>query len=69
MDVLVEKRAAFAEHVVESTPDLRSRRDANIRDIEAIGAVLAGAGSPDEAHIVSAEELRFLMTEEDEDAQ
>ena len=67
LDALVGKRLPFAEHLAESLPDLALRRDANARDVESIGALLAGAGSPDEEHIVSPEELRFLMTAEDED--
>lgn len=67
LDALVEKRFTFAQHLGESLPDLAVRRDAAARDVEAIGALIAGAGSPDEEHIVSPEELRFLMTAEDED--
>ncbi len=69
LDALVEKRVPFAEHVAESAPDLRSRREMSARDVDAITGLLAGAGSAEEEHIVSAEELRFLMTAEDEDEE
>ncbi len=67
LDSLVERRAPFAEHLAERAADLRARRDGHVRDIDEIGTLLLGAGSADEEHIVSAEELRFLMTAEDEE--
>ncbi len=67
LDSLVEKRVPLAEHLADRLPELKARREAGERDIEAIEALLAGAGSPDEEHIVSTEELRFLMTAEDEE--
>ena len=65
--VVSPESEAMRQHLGESLPDLAVRRDAAARDVEAIGALIAGAGSPDEEHIVSPEELRFLMTAEDED--
>ncbi len=67
LDSLLERQVAFAEHLADRMPELKAHRDSAARDIEAIGALLAGAGSPEEEHIVSAEELRFLMTAEDEE--
>jgi hypothetical protein len=67
LDALVEKRAPFSEHLAERQEDLREIRDAHVRDIEEIKALIAGKGAPEEEHMVSAEELKFLMTAEDED--
>jgi hypothetical protein len=67
LDALVEKRASFSEHLPERLEELRAIRDAQVRDIEEIKALIAGRGAPEEEHMVSAEELKFLMTAEDED--
>ena len=69
LDALLEHRAPFADHLADRAADLRARRDAHARDIEEIGVLLSGGGSADEEHIVSQEELRFLMTSDDEDAE
>lgn len=69
LDALLEKRAPFAEHLADRAADLRGRRDSHARDIEEIGMLLSGGGSADEEHIVSQEELRFLMTSDDEDVE
>jgi len=67
LDALVEKRAPFSEHLPERLEELRAIRDAHARDIEEIKALIAGTGAPEEEHMVSAEELKFLMTAEDEE--
>ena len=53
-------------HCRRSCPDLRGIRDAHARDVADIKVLLEGKGSPDEEHIVSPEELKFLMTSDDE---
>jgi hypothetical protein len=67
LDGLLEQGVPLADHLADSAADLRSRRELNARDIDAITGLLAGGGTADEEHIVSAEELRFLMTAEDEE--
>ncbi len=52
----------------EKLPGLRGIRDAHTHDIAEIKALLDGKASPDEEHIVSAEELKFLMTSDDEES-
>jgi hypothetical protein len=68
LDSLLEQRAPFAAHLADRSPGYRERRDAHLLDIEEIGVLLSG-GSTDEEHIVSQEELRFLMTSEDDDGE
>ena len=67
LDALVLKRAPFSEHLSESLPQMQVIRDAQARDIEDIKALMAGTGAPEEEHMVSAEELKFLMTAEDDE--
>jgi|WetSurMetagenome_2_1015567.scaffolds.fasta_scaffold758845_1 hypothetical protein len=69
LTAVLEKRSPFAEHVPEKLEQLRGVRDAQIRDVEDIRGLIAGTGAPEEEHIVSPEELKFLMTaEENEDS-
>ena len=68
LDALVERKAPFAEHLQEELPDLRARRDAHRRDIGEIRTLLEGTGIPEEQHMVSAEELKFLMTSDEEES-
>src|SRR5208337_1517880 len=62
LDALVEKRAPFAVHIAEKSGELRAIRDSHLRDIEEIRSILAGKGAPEVEHMVSTEELKFLMT-------
>ena len=62
LDALVEKRAPFAVHIAEKNGELRAIRDSHLRDIEEIRSILAGKGAPEVEHMVSTEELKFLMT-------
>ena len=68
LDALVERKAPFAEHLQEELPDLRARRDVHRRDIGEIRTLLEGTGIPEEQHMVSAEELKFLMTSDEEES-
>ena len=68
LDLLVEGAAPLSAHIAERLPSLRATRDAHARDMEEIRGILDGTGAPEDQHIVSEEELRFLMTSEDEDA-
>jgi hypothetical protein len=67
LDAIVERRAALAEHLGENREELRVLRDSHRRDIEDIRAILRGATPQEETHMVSAEELKFLMTSEDDE--
>ncbi|MGD0725593.1 MAG: hypothetical protein ABSB63_08510 [Spirochaetia bacterium] len=69
LDALVEKRAPFAAHIPEKSGELRAIRDSHLRDIEEIRSILAGKGAPEVEHMVSTEELKFLMTSDDEENQ
>jgi hypothetical protein len=67
LDAVAEKRSPFAEHVPEKLEQMRGIRDAQVRDTEDIKALIAGKGAPEEEHMVSPEELKFLMTAEEND--
>jgi len=67
LDALVEKRAPLALHLEEKLPEIRALRDAHRRDIGEIRTLLEGTGMPEDQHMVSAEELKFLMTSDEEE--
>ncbi|MGA2612939.1 MAG: hypothetical protein ABSG38_05755 [Spirochaetia bacterium] len=69
IDGLIGKRVPFAQHVTDSGERLRAIRDLHEKDIADIRELLAGRGqgAPEEEHMVSAEELKFLMTASDEE--
>ena len=70
LDGLITKQVPFAEHVAESLDKLTAFRDAHEKDIVDIKTALAGRGqaAPEEEHMVSPEELKFLMTTPDEES-
>lgn len=70
LDGLLLKRVPFAEHVADSLDRLVAIREAHERDITDIKTTLAGRGqaAPEEEHMVSPEELKFLMTTPDEES-
>jgi len=70
IDNLLAKRVPFAQYVTDSSERLRAIRDSHEKDIAEIRELVAGRsqGAPEEEHIVSAEELRFLMTAPEEEA-
>ncbi len=70
IDGLIAKRVPFGQHVADSGDHLRAIRDVHEKDIADIRELLAGRaqGAPEEEHMVSAEELKFLMTASDEEA-
>ena len=68
LEALVEKRAPFAVHILEKTAELRAIRESHLRDIEEIRSILSGKGAPEVEHMVSTEELKFLMTSDDEES-
>jgi hypothetical protein len=67
LESLVAKRAPFAAHILDSLESLRAMRDSQTAEVEQIRALLSSKSAPDEEHMVSAEELRFLMTDEEGD--
>ena len=69
LDDLVSKRAPFAEHLADRLEELAAVRDGQKRDIEEIKALLDGTPAPEEEHIVSADELRFLMSSEEDSGE
>jgi hypothetical protein len=68
LDTVLDRKAPLSEALLEKLPGLRGIRDAHARDISEIKGLLEGKASPDEEHIVSAEELKFLMTSDEEDS-
>lgn len=66
LDTVLDSTAPLSAALLEKLPGLRGIRDAHARDIAEIKGLLEGKASPDEEHIVSAEELKFLMTADDE---
>ena len=68
LDSLVERRAPLSASLGDVMPSIDSRRVANGRDIEEIKALLEGGATTEEEHIVSAEELKFLMTTDEDEA-
>ncbi len=69
IDSLLSRRVPFAQHVVDSTESLQAIRDAHEKDIGDIRELLTGRGqgAMEEEQVVSAEELKFLMTASDEE--
>jgi hypothetical protein len=68
LDMLVERRAPIAGSLLDRMADLETIRAAHLHDIEEIKEILEGKGAPEEEHIVSQEELKFLMTSEDDES-
>jgi hypothetical protein len=67
LEALLSKRSPFAEHLPEKLEMLQAARDGQVRDIQDITALIDGKGAPEEEHMVSPEELKFLMTAEEND--
>jgi len=63
LDDLVENRIPFAQHLGDMVGELRAIRDRQARESAEGNALLTGKEpGTEEEHIVSAEELKFLMT-------
>jgi hypothetical protein len=67
LDAVLNGKAPLSDALLARLPGLRGMRDAHAHDIAEIKVILDGRASPDEEHIVSAEELKFLMTSDDEE--
>jgi hypothetical protein len=67
LDAIIERKAPIAEFLQERMAELRSIREAAVRDIGDIKEILEGTAAPEDQHIVSAEELKFLMTADEDD--
>ena len=67
LDAVLGRKVPLSDALLEKLPGLRGIRDAHARDVADIKLLLEGKGSPDEEHIVSPEELKFLMTSDDEE--
>jgi hypothetical protein len=70
IDGLLGKRVPFAQHLADWNERLRSIRDSHEKEIAEIREALTGRGpgAPEEEHMVSAEELKFLMTAPEEES-
>jgi len=64
---VLERTAPLAEALLQRLPGLRSLRDAQVRDVAEIKLLLEGKGTPEDEHMVSQEELKFLMTSDEEE--
>ena len=56
-------------HLPERMAEIRAIRELHARDVDEIRALLSGKGAPEEEHMVSREELKFLMTSDDEESE
>jgi hypothetical protein len=62
LDLLLEKRSPVSAHIPEKLEGLGVVRQRLQGGIDGIKSSLAAAGTQEEEHIVSPEELRFLMS-------
>jgi hypothetical protein len=69
LDAVLGRTVPLADPLLEKLPGLRAIRDAHARDVADIKLLLEGKGSPEEEHIVSPEELKFLMTSDDDETE
>ena len=67
LDTLIAGSAPLSEALLARLPGLRGMRDAHTRDIGEIKLLVEGRGTPEDEHVVSPEELKFLMTSDDEE--
>jgi hypothetical protein len=67
LDAVLAGAAPLSEALLSRLPGLRGMRDAHARDIADIKLLIEGRGTPEDAHVVSPEELKFLMTTDDEE--
>jgi hypothetical protein len=68
LDTVLERTAPLAEALLQRLSGLRGLRDAQVRDVAEIKQLLDGKGTPEDEHIVSPEELKFLMTSDEEES-
>ena len=68
LDAVLARKVPLADALLEKLPGLRAIRDTHSRDVAEIKLLLEGKVSPEEEHIVSPEELKFLMTSDDEES-
>ncbi len=68
LDDIIENRTPFAQHLDDRIEEIRAIRDREEKDAAEIKALLTGKEpGTEEEHIVSAEELKFLMTSPEDD--
>jgi len=69
IDGLLYRRVPFAQYVMDSADQLRTIRESHEKDIADLRDLLtsSGQGALEEEHMVSSEELKFLMTASDEE--
>ena len=68
LDTVLERTAPLAQALLGRLPGLRGLRDAQVRDVAEIKLHLEGQGTPEDEHMVSQEELKFLMTSDEEES-
>ena len=67
LDALAESAVPFSGHVKDRLDSVRQVRDAHRRDVLEIKTMLAGTDTPEQEHMVSAEELNLLMSAPDDE--
>ncbi len=68
LDTVLAGTVPLSEPLLAKLPGLRGMRDAHARDIAEIKLLIEGRGAPEDEHVVSPEELKFLMTSDDEES-
>ena len=69
LDTVLERAAPLSDALLERLPGLRGLREAQVRDVAEIKLLLEGKGTAEDEHIVSPEELKYLMTSDEEEGQ
>jgi hypothetical protein len=67
LDTVLGGSAPLSEALQSRLPGLRGMRDVHVRDIGEIKLLIEGRGAPEDEHVVSPEELKFLMTSDDKE--
>ena len=68
LDFILDGTAPLSEALKSRLPGLSGTRDSHRRDIADIKQLIEGRGAPEDEHVVSTEELKFLMTSDDEES-
>ena len=69
LDTILEGQAPLSEALTARLPGLSGMRDAHRRDIADIRQLVEGRVAPEDEHVVSTEELKILMTSDDEETR
>ncbi|HTZ51692.1 MAG TPA: hypothetical protein VMF68_08535 [Spirochaetia bacterium] len=67
LENVLERKAPLSDALLGRLPGLRALKEAQVRDVDEIKLLLEGKGTPEDEHIVSPEELKYLMTSDEEE--